>query len=264
MERVGVKKLSKDEVIEEFPSIKKDIEKKGLNANQTTTDTIRASIALPTNPNINWSTYTDTLTYNGTNYEVQRLVAQANVQDSPLKDNGSRAISTDYKWAAGAMNLVKTGAGTIPVIGKILTFYDAVVGTYSAISKTTEIDGADCVYSWSYVSTVVFSYVRASGTSNPQVLTYVSTKCDAAVGYQLPTFYYKNTNGNYVVTPAIIQGSSSYSMTPAGYDNTYNAVYAFSHGASSAVVPSFSLTGLDNQSIYLVYPVVPNGPTDLL
>ncbi|KNY25186.1 hypothetical protein [Pseudobacteroides cellulosolvens] len=64
------------------------------------------------------------------------------------------------------MNLIKIGAGEVPVYGTAMTFYDAIVGTITSIGKTTEIDGGDCVYSWACVTRAIFSYVKPAGYSD--------------------------------------------------------------------------------------------------
>lgn len=261
LQNLGVEKLSTNDVLKKFSKKK----------SKTGESIITPNVAVPPSTNVTWSSYRTTYSYNGKSYEVQRLIADANTKDSNLKNNGSRAISTSYKWQAGVMNLIKVTAseigGNIPVLGTAMTFYDAVVGTISSIGRTTEIDGGDCVYSWSSVTRAVFSYVKPVGKSDDyQTMSYISTKSTVATGYQIPTFTYKTTSGSTTVSPKIVQGSKTFTITPSGYDNTYNAVYAFvnyPYAQTRATVDSFSLTGLDNKSVSTVYVVSPAFPAHI-
>lgn len=222
-----------------------------------------ARVTVPVASNVNWYSTSFDYPYNGTTYTVQTLIAQANEKSSNLKESGSRAIASTYKWQAGFMNaLTAFGSGLlgeIPGSSIYLTVYDTVSGAVSGISKTTEISSAEIVYSWSHVTTASFKYVKVKGqTDDYQSLTYISTKGVTAIGYQYPTFTYSGGT----VKPNVIQGSRTINSTPIGYDSNLNAVKAYTdvYAPTRAYNDTVKITGLESKTVSNIYPVCPQFP----
>lgn len=259
LESLGVEFLKPEEVQTRFPDISKDKQ-------------YGPYVVTPVQDNVSWSSYKSAATADDGNiYEVQHLVAQPNSKASNLKETGNYALRSSYNWKAGSMNILQTaasaGIGEIPGAGVVLSIYDAVKGFVSGISKTTVIEDADIVYSWSQTTTAVFSYVKPNGASdNEQSLTYISTKVNAAIGYQFPTFIYTNTSGGSVsVSPNVIQGKRSITATPSGYDSTPNAIRAYLNTGNQtrATVDSIQITGIESDTVAYIYPVSPAFPAHI-
>ena len=120
-----------------------------------------------------------------------------------------------------------SGIGSIPGASLFVSVYDAVSSGISGISRTTEVNVPHITYSWSQATTASFAYVRKENESDDyQWLSYISTKVVAAVGYQIPSFEYENTDGQWVVVPTVTQGSN-HLCPPSGYDSIYSAVMAY-------------------------------------
>lgn len=228
-------------------------------------------VDVPSQPNVNWSTYTSWVVKDGKTYEVQRLVAESNYLDSNLKSSGYKLLSSTYNWKAGTMNALRSaafsGAGSIPGAGLVLSVYDAASSFISGISRETTITDADISYTWSQVTTAVFSYVKESDQSDQyQVLSYISTMATVAVGWQYPTFTYINSNGNHVtVKPNIIQDQRMITAIPEGYDSGFNAVDAYlsPYAKRRATVDRIEITGIESKNVAYIYPVSPQFPAHI-
>lgn len=85
LEQLGVEKLTAQEVAEHFASV-------------------TPYVSTPVSSNVTWLSSRTDYTYGGVTYEIQTLTAQPNQNNSNLKDSGSRAIASSYKWSAGVMN----------------------------------------------------------------------------------------------------------------------------------------------------------------
>jgi hypothetical protein len=119
-----INKLSLDQ--KESEKIQKEIEKieKQLQANgveflhpaevqqkfSENNGKITPLVVVPVQSNVSWSTYRTAVTYNGQTYDVQRLVAAPNEQNSNLKAKGNRVLQADYDFKAGAMQAAKSVA----------------------------------------------------------------------------------------------------------------------------------------------------------
>jgi hypothetical protein len=232
---------------------------------------VQPLIDVPSQPNVNWSTYTSWVITNGKTYEVQRLVAQPNELDSNLKSSGFKLLSSSYNWKAGTMNALgsaaMSGAGYIPGASLALSVYDVVSSFVSGISKETTITDAEISYTWAQVTTAVFSYVKESDQSDEyQQLTYISTMATVAVGWQYPVFTYINNNGNQVtVQPNVIQGTRTITAIPDGYDSGFNAVDAYlsPYAKKRATVDRIEITGIESKNVAYIYPVSPQFPAHI-
>lgn len=155
-------------------------------------------------------------------------------------------------------------AGDIPGASLVLTLYDAVQSFMTGISTTTEVDVPNITYSWSNVTTASFIYVRLNDqTDDYQWLSLISTKTTTAVGYQIPQFSYKKTNGTWVLTPQIIQDSRNINSTPSYYNSTDIAVSAHNSGSGSALqncVSYVQISGPESKSVQTIYPCYPSFP----
>ncbi len=158
--------------------------------------------------------------------------------------------------------LASTVAGEIPGSSIGLTVYDMASGFVSGISKETTVTDAEISYSWSQVTTVVFSYVRLDSQSDKyQNLSYISSKVYLWVGWQYPVFEY---NGGTVVANGI-QGNRTINLVPDGYDSGINAVngYIDPYAKSRATVSRIKLTGIETDLISYIYPVDPIFPAQI-
>lgn len=247
LEQLGVEKLTAQEVAERFASA-------------------TPYVSTPVSSNVTWLSSRTDYTYGGVTYEIQTLTAQPNQNNSNLKDSGSRAIASSYKWSAGMMNALSVVgsslAGEIPGASLVLSVYDTVSGFVSGISKTTEISAAEIVYSYAHTTTASFKYVKVKGQSDDyQSLTYISTKGTTAVGYQYPTFTYSGGSAK----PNVIQGNRTINSTPSGYNSNLNAVKAYTdpYAAKRAYVGSVKITGLESKSVSTISPVCPEFPAHI-
>lgn len=254
---LGVEKLSQSEAEKKINSQETKPAKKG---------TVKPTVDIPGQSNISWSSIRSSYYYNKKLYEIQHLYADPNSRNSKLKITGTQVINTNYNWKAGAMNLIKVAAGSVPVVGKAMTFYDGVVGTIRSIGKTTVIQGGDASYTYASSVRVVFTFVKPYGKSDDyQDLTYVSTSCKVAVAYNIPTFYYKDLQSRTVKSPDVIQGKNYYTLTPSGYINDNYAVraYAGERVQTRATVNYINLYGLDNKLFSKVSVISPSYPIQL-
>lgn len=252
LERLGVDFLT-DEQVKEF--MEKEESQNG----------VQPQVAVPSQGNVDWSTYRTTLTRNGKSYEVQRLVAQPNYKASNLKESAYKGLRSTYNWKAGVMNVAELTAdslvGLIPGSGLVVGVYDAAKGFVSGISKETVIEDVDIVYAYGQTTTAIFSYVKESGKSDStQIMTYISTSVIANVGWQWPTFTYVDEYGRQVLRPNIVQGSRTINQYPPGYDNTSLAVDAFLNPSAQrkSVVNRVKYTGIEKKVLGYIYPVNPN------
>lgn len=256
---LGANELTSQEVEQKFMNYesKSSTEKKS----QGNESQMSACVIKPNAKNVKWLSSTTNYTYKGKTYVVQTLTAQPNSKSSNLKLSGNRAISSTYNWKAGAMNAVKAVGsevvGKIPGANIVLSVYDTVNDFISGISKNTVVSSTKVLYSYSHVTTVTFKYVKVKGQSDSkQSLTYISTKGVTSIGYQYPTFNYSGSS----VKPNIIQGSCTLKSTPTGYNSTLNAVKAYRDYQNSkrrACVDSVKVTGIENKSVFKIYPVNP-------
>ncbi|PXW86015.1 hypothetical protein DES38_1261 [Streptohalobacillus salinus] len=264
LEKLGVEFLSYEEVTEKFP--KKDIEELMPELSRDSSSDIGIQVSVPSQYNVDWSTYRSSVYTDGKSYNVQRLVAQPNSYNSNLKASGNTLLRSSYNWSAGSMNAVttvgKSAAGSIPGASIALTVYDTAKNFVSGISRSTIVNDADISYTWAQSTTAVFSYVKLSSQSdNYQNLSYISTKVDVSVGYQYPEFVYSGGS----VKPNIIQGNANTSYVPSGYDSGFNAVDAYQspYAKSRATVSRIDITGLEYDSVAYIYPVSPQFPAHI-
>lgn len=250
LEKLGVEKLTQAEVEARFGDVSGST----------------PYVSTPSSKNVTWLSSRTDYTYGGVTYEIQTLTAQPNQNDSNLKDSGSKAIASSYKWKAGIMNAISVVgsslAGEIPGASLVLSVYDSVSGFVSGISKTTEISSAEIVYSYAHTTTVSFKYVKVKGQSDDkQSLTYISTKGTTAVGYQYPTFSYSGG----AAKPNVIQGNRTINSTPSGYNSNLNAVKAYTdpYAVRRAYVGSVKITGIESKSVSTIYPVCPEFPAHI-
>ena len=254
---LGVQFLSDAQVESQFPEAKSD---RALAHSERTIEDIQR-VPVPSSSTNTWMTYRSNVSYGGVNHDIQRLVAQPKSQNSRLADSGSRIIPYSYNWLAGSVNLLQSVgfslAGEIPGSSLLLGFYDAVSSLASGISRTTEVSVPHITYSWSSTTTITFLYVRlASQTDDFQRLSMVSTRVDTEVGYQIPTFSYKNVSGNWVLTPQVIQGKRNTSAVPQGYDNTFDAVIEYNSWGFllTRFVHRIQISGPENKNVESIYP----------
>ncbi len=244
---LGVEKLTPKQVANQF-----------MNNNEVT-----PYVLTPSANNVTWLSNRTTYSYGGKTYEIQTLTAQPNQKNSNLKEMGDVALSSSYRWKIGLMNMLETAAsgaaGSIPGSSFALTVYDSVKSFLTGVSKTTEIQSANVVYSYTHVTTATFKYVKIKGQSDTyQKLSYISTKGTTSVGYQYKEFKFSGGTAQ----PGIVQGNRTINSTPSGYNSNLNAVKSYTGSSSSnrAYVNSVRLSGIESKSIAKIYPVCPQYP----
>lgn len=217
-----------------------------------------------------WMTYRSIYTSNGVSHNIQRLVAQPKLSNSPLANTGSRIITYGVNWAAGTENLIvstaESLAGNIPGASLVLSVYDAIRSFISGLSTTTEVSAPNITYTWSNVTTATFIYVRLDTESDDaQQLSSISTKTVTAVGYDIPKFNYKAVNGSWVLFPDIIQGKRTIYATPSRYANIADAVDAYNGLYPCPVqneVYNIKISGPESKNVEVTWPCNPNSPLD--
>lgn len=264
--QLGVEFLSEKQVYEQFPETKND--KRLALGGMTQRITNNGSrVSTPTSQHNTWASYRSTYTTGGITYNVQRLIAQPSTSNSPLTNIGTRTITFSRNWIAGVNNAIyslgQSAVGMIPGSTVALTFYDAVKSFISGISTTTEVSVPHIAYSWSNVTTAVFTYVRQNSQGDEsQWLSMISTKTHTVVAYNIPTFNYRTINGSWGLSPQIIQGNRNIYCTPSGYDSISMAVEAYRSSGSLVrnAVSNIQISGPESQSIQTIWPCYPNFP----
>lgn len=267
--KLGVEFLSSEEVARQFPQEKaiKDLVMYTKREVSSQTE-VSPQVDTPTSNVNTWTSYRVRYYYNGKYYNVQKLIAQPKSPSSPLQDVGSRVVYFSSNWQAGVQNVFETAAwsalGLIPKASIAITFYDAIRSFWDGIKTTMEVRAPHIVYSWSSVTTVVFSYVRLDDqTDDYQWLSHISTKTNTVVGYQIPTVEYKNSSGTWtkVPVPDVIQGKRTIEIVPDGYNDTLSAIIAYNSGRTvHAAVERIKISGPESKTVQYIYPCYPQFP----
>ena len=232
-------------------------------------NSVSVKVSLPTSNKNTWMSYrTSNYYYKGKYYNIQRLIAQPKSNDSPLINVWSKIVTYNYNWQAGVYNVIESLAWsaieTIPGASIFVNLYDAISSFISGISRTTEVNIPNIAYSWSSVTTAIFTYVRLESESdNKQILTFISTKTDTVIGYQMPKLYYKNNNGVWVLAPSVIQGKRTINAVPSGFDSINGAIEAYFGGypiPQRATVDGIRISGPESKVVHTIYPYKPQFP----
>jgi len=263
--KMGVEFLSEQQVLEQFPESKGD---KSLALLGQTQSDAEINMNTPESNKNTWMSIRVSVILGGESYNIQRLIAQPKSQESPLTNLGSRIITYDTNWQAGVDNVLsvlgESAVGLIPGSTIALTLYDAVSGFVSGINRTTEVSVPHITYSWSGVTTAVFMYVRLESQSDDyQWLSLISTKTNTEVGYQIPKFDYEISDGNWGLTPVVVQGNRSIELVPEGYNDNSIALSVYRSGEISparTVVYRIQISGAENTDVEYIYPCCPNYP----
>jgi len=263
--KLGIEFLTEDQVKTQFPETKTD--KKLALAGQTIQ--IASRVSTPSSNRNTWMSYrTSSYLYGGKKYNIQRLIAQPKQSSSALCNSGSRMVTFSTNWSAGIANVIKSSilsaVGLIQGSTFALAFYDAVSSFLSGISRTTEVKVPHINYSWSSTTTAVFTYIRLeSQTDNYQWLSLISTKTQTVVGYTIPTFNYKSSNGYWYLTPKLVQGNRTIYGTPNGYDSYVEAIFAYNSiggGPRHRAISSITISGPESKTVQVIYPCYPQFP----
>jgi hypothetical protein len=221
-------------------------------------------IAVPSQSNISWSSYRDTVTRQGVTYEVQHLVAQPNGLSSNLAGNGNTTIKSSYGWQAGAMNFLlsagKTATGKIiPGASNVLSVYNALSAFSSGLQSTSTITNLTANYTWNHTTMVSFEYVKQVGQADDsQILTYVSSSVTTWVNWAVPSF----TINSGTASASGASGSKYIYSTPDGFDNTYNAAWAYAdvNAPKNDKVGTVTISGPESKAVVNIYPLSPSFP----
>lgn len=149
-----------------------------------------------------------------------------------------------------ADNLVNIAVNGTSYVKYIKTAYDYGKAYISGLNTSTVISNIKATYSCAFTTTVSFKYVKKAGESDSkQVYTFVSTKCEAAVGGMFPEFTYKNgeTHPNIVYMP-----STNCTSTSDRYNDTWLAAKLYvdpSYYGRFSYAKGINVNGIDGKTI---------------
>lgn len=218
-----------------------------------------------------WLSYRSTHTLNGITYDVQKLVAQPQLEGSPLADADSKIVYLSRDWEAGSLEFLSFLAtqyvggitSQIPGANIVLSLYDCLYSMVNGLRDDMEVNAAHIVYSWSLVTTASFTYVKLQGQSDDyQRLSLVSTKVQAVAGYQMPSFRYVDYDGTYIMAPELVQGQRSITVIPTDYDSISLAIASYNSGptALQRCVSKVRISGAEGQKVVEVNTICPSYP----
>lgn len=268
--RLGVSFLTQEEVNEQFKGTEDltlfDQTQVGVGGGN-----VQPMAEVPYGSCNTWLSYRSTHTVNGTTYNVQKLVAHPQDPASPLADADTRIVYLSRNWKAASLNFLSFLASEyvggitnqIPGASIVLSLFDCLGSIVSGLHDDMEVNAAHIAYSWSLVTTASFTYVKLEGYSDDyQLLSLVSTKVQAAVGYQLPSFYYIDYNGQRILAPELIQSQHSITVIPTDYDSTSLAIASYNSGpiALQRCVKKVTISGAEGQRIVEVNTICPSFP----
>lgn len=255
LKKLGVEFLTQEQV-----------DAKARQAAATTTG-IQPMIAVPTQSNIVWSSYRDTMVVSGVNYEVQHLIAEPNGQSSNLRTSGVTAVNSSGGLQAGTLAMIGSGstsvAGAIPGVGTVLSVYDALKSFYGGLQRTSTISDIQVSYTYSATTTVTFLYVKKVGQSDDsQILSYICNLETASVTWVVPSFTSDVTGA---VHPVNTTGTNYLSAVGAGYDVSLNAINAYisPYAPKTGFITTFRISGPESKTVVNLYPLVPSYPSQV-
>ena len=157
----------------------------------------------------------------------------------------------------------KSTAGMIAPVGNTLSVYDALAAFASGLTPTSTITDISANYTWSQTTIVVFEYVKKVGQNDDsQILTYISSSVTTWVGWTIPGF---TSNSTGAVRPVGTAGDKYIYSTPAGFDNTYNAAWAYAdvNAPKNDYVNYVTLSGFESKVLVNIYPLIPSFPIQI-
>lgn len=263
LENLGVEFLSTEQVQEKNAQAIK-------NSSNTNQNLVQPQVAVPISSSVVWSSFRNRFVKNGVEYEVQHLTAEPNSKSSNLKGTGLIGVSSSISWQAGLQGLAKTAvfesASKVPGVDVVLTVYDAVADFVkdTNFSRKTEVTDIQVNYSWSYIQSFDFMYVKKVGSSDDtQVLSYRSSNISGDFSWNIPTFAYKSNGA--IKSTKIKQGSKSFSNTPTGHRKGDLAVAAYLDPAkpSTSFVTRLELIGIESKKLKTINGTLPAFPSQL-
>lgn len=191
---------------------------------------IRAEI--PGNTNVTWiSRRISNYSYNGELYNIQKIVATANDQDSCLRFSGSKQISFSSDYAIGSNDLIlcTTHYNNGIVVGNTssISLLNVVnANTSQGATAYTQVITPQITYSWLMKETVVFAYVRKENeTDDMQVLAHISTGVNGSVSSTIMGF--KCFIAGSWSSSTNITGQTEFYATSYDFNSTYSAVFYY-------------------------------------
>ncbi|WP_028594506.1 hypothetical protein [Paenibacillus assamensis] len=254
LESLGVKFMSDEEVKNKF------VLQKGMS--------ISPYVSVPTMDNVVWSTWRGVSSKNGKSYEVQHLIAEPNSKNSNLKTTGVVIHHSSVDWKAGALTVVKTlaleGASRVSGADLLISFFDTAASFIKDVNfgRETKVEDISASYTYAQMTVIEFMYVKKVGESDDkQALTFIASKVNGDILTGVPGFVYRSSNGAAV--RAKVEGKNYYfSNRPSGYGLSNKGVEAYvnPYAQRRAVITQVELTGLENKTIKVIYPLSPTHP----
>lgn len=267
---LGVDFLSEKEVAEDFPEAKAALYSGSQESNTISTNSAAStySVEIPDSDINSWASYrTTNYYYDGVYYNIQRLIAQPLVEESPLWDEGAKTVNYSLNWKAGVTTFFKkvVSAGASDVAPITTTVYDVLSSIWSSLKTTSDIDPSDVYYRWENSTSAVFSYVRLqSQTDYDQELVLIATSCQTSVAYVVDIdSWSQNGDGTLSPVPAQIAGTKMLTSSPTGYNSVARACYAYetwAGGPLSDRITSITISGPESKAVATIYPCLPEFP----
>lgn len=266
---LGVDFLSLEEVDNQFPEAKAQREN-AINGDTVSGSSNIAPYVIKPDSNVNtWASYRySNQYYNGKYYNVQKLIAQPISESSGLWEEGQRTVNFSVNWKAGVTNLITslawTAAGSIASVP--VSVYDALSSVWTGLKTTSDIDPSDVTYRWETQTTASFAYVRLeSETDDYQWLSHISTKCVTEVAYIVDVDSWRqNGTGTWVVYPDLEAGTRYLYHTPAYYNSTTQALWAYNNVTGGMAyhdaVSDITISGPESKTVQTIYPCYPQFP----
>ena len=218
---------------------------------------VQPMIEKPENGLYKWFTWTDTIPYDGTDYEVQTLCAQPNGKDCALYCADDLDMHNSGGVKAGALAafgvVALEAASQIPLIDIILSFYDISEEFYEeGLKSSTLVENVEASYTWNYSAQTIFRYVRRAGTTDRQNLTFIY---NTATGEQT-VVRVEAEFGNEVHTANNVRTIHEDNIMTEGADDINNAIRAYIHSyaPTNAYLKHINVYGL-NESVATTFSI---------
>lgn len=197
--------------------------------------------------------YYTTYKYNGTTYDIMRVLASPNMKtsgDTILYHSNVLTLHNAKSATLIAMDVL--GIGIKSLIGKsegaaiLLTLLDVVDTIHSGLSTFSKVSNVTANYQWNLAEDCSWIYVSKKGQEN----------------YKISGRYHKASMGVLVGVPKLVvnnMDSTAYIQSinrqvkakPINYDSTYQAVRAFASGAGvyESSITALPVTGIEGKTV---------------
>lgn len=262
---LGVNFLTEEEVLSKYPEAKASID--GKTENLDGREAASRAMDVPISSVNSWISYArPNYFYNGTYYNIDRLVVQPVSEDSLLWVEDAASVKYEADWVAGGTTFLKkvVSAGAAYIAPITSTVYDVLSSTIAAILPATSIDPDSVLYRWENSTTASFSYVRLQSEAEyMREYALVATSCYTSVAYIVDVDAWSLSGP----VPSQIAGTEEFYSTPSGFSGYNRACYAYDSirngstlGPISDRIYCIAFTGPETKNIVNIYPAYPEFP----